>query len=77
MVRLKGLSQIEVEEITRQIADAFFDYQYNEVDEGLIKYIPNRESMHTYIGAIVKAAYNSGLMLWSLISCCVAIIRVP
>ena len=62
MVRLKGLSQIEVEEIKRQIADAYFDYQYNEVDEGLIKYIPNRESMHTYIGAIVKAAYNSGLM---------------
>lgn len=62
MVRLKGLSQIEVDEITRQIADAFFDYQYNEVDEGLIKYISDRESMHNYIGAIVKAAYNSGLM---------------
>ena len=41
---------------------SFYDYRYNEEDKGLIKYIPDREAMYIYIGAIVRAAYKSGLL---------------
>ncbi len=43
MKKLRNLSDGEVTTISRQIADAFYDYKYNEEDEGLIKYIPSRE----------------------------------
>ncbi len=43
MIKLKGLSESEVEVISKQIADAFYDYNYNEDDEGLIKFISSRE----------------------------------
>ncbi|WP_296563217.1 GNAT family N-acetyltransferase [Ruminococcus sp.] len=62
MKKLRGLSEREVEDISRQIADSFYDYRYNEADRGLLKYIPDREAMYTYIGAIVRAAYKSGLL---------------
>lgn len=62
MKRLKGLSDSEVETISKQIADAFYDYKYNDEDSGLIKYIKSRDDMYIYIGAIVKAAYKSGLL---------------
>ena len=62
MQKLKNLSDSEVETISKQIADAFYDYKYNDEDRGLIKYIPDREAMYIYIGAIVKAAYRSGLL---------------
>ncbi|SFU46024.1 GNAT family N-acetyltransferase [Butyrivibrio sp. M55] len=62
MTKLTGLSDSEVEVISRQIADAFYDYKYNKEDQGLIKFIPNRESMYTYIGGIIKAAYRSGIL---------------
>lgn len=38
MKKLQGLTPKEVENISRQIADAFYDYKYNEADQGLIKY---------------------------------------
>ena len=63
MVKLKNLSDSEVEVISKQIADALYDYRYNEEDKGLIKYIPDREAMYIYIGAIVRAAYKSSLLL--------------
>lgn len=62
MKRLQGLNSKEVENISRQVADAFYDYKYNEADQGLIKYIKSREDMFTYMNAIVQAAYNSGVL---------------
>ncbi|MCR5467299.1 MAG: GNAT family N-acetyltransferase [Lachnospiraceae bacterium] len=62
MIKLEGLKKDEVEAISRQIADAFYDYQYNAEDEGLIKFIKTREDMFIYMNAITKAAYNSGVL---------------
>ena len=62
MQKLTGLSETEVTEIARQVADTFYDYEYNEEDVGLIKFIPRREDMFTYMNAIVKAAYKSGVL---------------
>ncbi|MBR1797771.1 MAG: GNAT family N-acetyltransferase [Clostridiales bacterium] len=62
MIKLQGLSQEEISVISGRIADAFYDYKYNEDDLGLIKYIRSREDMHTYINAIVLASYRSGLL---------------
>ena len=56
MIKLQGLSGEEVREISRQTADAFYDYKYNDEDLGLIKYISSREAMFIYISAIVQAA---------------------
>ncbi|MCR5531897.1 MAG: N-acetyltransferase [Lachnospiraceae bacterium] len=62
MIKLEGLGKNEVEAVSRQIADAFYDYRYNPEDEGLIKFIKTREDMFTYMNAITKAAYNSGVL---------------
>jgi hypothetical protein len=37
MIKLAGLSDEQVTEISRRIADAFFDYKYNNEDVGLLK----------------------------------------
>jgi GNAT superfamily N-acetyltransferase len=62
MIRLKDLNNSDIDVISRHIADAFWDYEYSNDDLGLRKYIATREDMFTYINAIVKAAYNSGLL---------------
>jgi len=62
MKKLIGLGKEEVTEISRQIADAFYDYKYNETDKGLVKYIKSREDMFIYMNAITQAAYNSGVL---------------
>ena len=62
MNKLIGLSKEEVRDISKQIADAFYDYKYNEDDLGLVKYIKSRDDMFTYMNAITQAAYNSGLL---------------
>lgn len=62
MKKLIGLNKEEVTEISRQIADAFYDYKYNDEDLGLVKYIKSREDMFVYMNAITQAAYNSGLL---------------
>ena len=62
MKKLEGLKKEEVVEISHQIADAFYDYKYNEDDLGLVKYIKSREDMFTYMNAITQAAYNSGIL---------------
>ena len=62
MKKLQGLSAEQLREISRQIADAFYDYTYNEADIGLIKFISAREDMFTYIHGIVQAAYRSGVL---------------
>lgn len=62
MIKLTGLSASEITEISRQIADAFYDYRYHEDDAGLIKYISSREDMFLYMNPIVQAAYKSGML---------------
>ena len=62
MKKLQGLSAEQLREISRQIAEAFYDYTYNEADIGLIKFISAREDMFTYIHGIVQAAYRSGVL---------------
>ena len=62
MIKLTGLNKEEVAAISKQIADAFYDYKYNEEDLGLVKYIKSRDDMFTYMNAITQAAYNSGLL---------------
>ena len=62
MYKLEGLNETDISDISKQIADAFFDYKYNKDDLGLIKYISSREAMFTYIEAIVRASYKSGLL---------------
>ena len=49
MKKLIGLSKEEVRDISKQIADAFYDYKYNEEDLGLVKYIKSRDDMFTYM----------------------------
>ena len=62
MQKLIDLSNSEIKTVSKQIADAFYDYKYNDEDRGLIKYIPSREAMYIYIGAIIRTAYKSGLL---------------
>jgi GNAT superfamily N-acetyltransferase len=62
MKKLTGLNKEEVTAISRQIADAFYDYKYNAEDLGLVKYIKSREDMFVYMNAITQSAYNSGLL---------------
>lgn len=62
MIKLALLSDEQVTEISRRIADAFFDYEYNKEDIGLIKFISTRDDMFTYMNAIVRAAYQSGVL---------------
>lgn len=62
MIKLQGLTQAQVQEISKQIADAFYDYKYHEEDLGLVKYISSREAMFIYMDAIVQAAYRSGVL---------------
>ena len=56
MIKLEGMSVEDQKKITRQVADAFFDYEYHEKDEGLLRFIKTRENMYTYMGAIIEAA---------------------
>ena len=62
MKKLQGLTDKEIIEISHQVADAFYDYKYNEEDQGLIKYITSREDMFIYMNAIVQAGYKGGLL---------------
>ena len=62
MRKLQGLDREQVKVVSRQIADAFYDYRYNEADRGLMIFIPSREAMFTYIHGIVKAAAKSGVL---------------
>lgn len=62
MEKLIGLNKADVTEISKQIADAFYDYKYNADDLGLVKYIKSRDDMFIYMNAITQAAYNSGLL---------------
>ncbi len=62
MKKLTGLNKEDVTAISRQIADAFYDYKYNAEDLGLVKYIKSRKDMFVYMNAITQAAYNSGLL---------------
>lgn len=62
MQKLKALSDAQLDEISHQIGDAFYDYRYSADERGLLKYITSREAMFIYIGAIVRAAYKTGVL---------------
>ncbi len=62
MKKLIGLKNEDIVNISHQIADAFFDYEYNKDDVGLIKFIKSRDDMFVYMNAITMAAYKSGLL---------------
>ena len=62
MVKLVGLSDEQLSEISRRVADAFFDYEYSKEDIGLLKFISTRDDMFIYMNAIVRAAYKSGVL---------------
>ena len=62
MIKLVGLSDEQVSEISCRIADAFFDYEYSKEDIGLLKFISTRDDMFIYMNAIVRAAYKSGVL---------------
>ncbi len=62
MLKLEGLKKEELNEISQQIADSFFDYTYNPEDIGLVQFISTRENMFIYMNAIVTAAYHAGLL---------------
>lgn len=44
------------------MTDSFYDYAYCEDDAGLKSFFKSRDDMYTYISAIVKASYKSGLV---------------
>ena len=62
MKKLKNLTKAQLDEISHQIADAFYDYRYDPVESGLRKYIGSRENMFIYMNAIVRAAYKTGIL---------------
>ena len=62
MEKLIGLNKADVTEISKQIADAFYDYKYNADDLGLVKYLKSRGDMFIYMNAITQTAYKSGLL---------------
>ncbi len=62
MIRMKGLTEKEIEEISQEITDSFHDYEYCEDDLGLMKFFSNRDDLHVYIDAIVRAAYRNGML---------------
>lgn len=62
MVCLDKLNKAEIDSISKCIADAFYDYEYNLEDEGLISFLDTREKMYIYIRAIVEAASKSGIL---------------
>ncbi len=62
MIKLKNLSEAQLDEISHQIADSFYEHSYNKNDKGLRMFIRTRENMFTYMNAIVRAAYKTGLL---------------
>lgn len=62
MIRLQGLTEAELKAISRQITDAYFDYEYNPEDRGLFIFLTDREKMFTYMDGIVQAGYRSGIL---------------
>ena len=62
MITLSNLTEKQLDKIVNEITDAFYDYQYNEADCGLVKYIKSRKSMYIYMKAIVTAAYRCNML---------------
>lgn len=66
-VRVENLSKDEIDRISREIGDAFFDHKYGKTadgvtERGLCRYITDRQAMHRYIKAIFTAGLKSGLV---------------
>lgn len=59
-VQVKNLSEQQIDEISREIGDAFYDHDYGGKERGIAKLIADREMMHRYMRAIFKAGVKSG-----------------
>ncbi len=59
---VKNVSEAQLAEIVTDVTDAFFDYEYHPDDGGLVLFINNREDMHLYLDAIIRAAYKNGML---------------
>ena len=59
---VKNITETQLAGIIQAVSDAFYDYEYDPDDGGLILFINHREDMHTYIGAIIRAAYNNAML---------------
>ena len=62
MYKPENLTKEEIENLSQQITDAFYDYEYSSKDQGLKQYFADRNDMYTYIHAIIRASYCSGLL---------------
>ena len=56
----KKLSAEKISEIAKDIADAFFDYEYSEGEIGMKGFFLTRESMYIFMRAVFEAAVRSG-----------------
>ena len=62
MIKIKNISEAQIDEISCQIAGAFYDYNYAPNEKGLRMYIKSRKDMFVYMNAIVRAAYKTGVL---------------
>ncbi len=56
----KNLPKEQINEIAKDIADAFYDYEYSEGEKGMKGFITSRESMYIFMRAVFEAAVRSG-----------------
>lgn len=61
-VRVRHLSNAQLDEIGNAIGDAFYDYDYGGTELGLVKYIKDRARMVQYMQAIFTAGVKSGMV---------------
>lgn len=59
-VKVKNLSEEQLDEIGRAIGDSFFEHDYGDRETGLVKYITDRETMFRYMRAIFVAGVKCG-----------------
>ena len=61
-IKVTNLSNEKIDEICREIGDAFFDHDYGNGENGLRKFLSDKESMFQYMRVIFVAGLKSGLV---------------
>ena len=62
MIQVKNLSEEQVAEIGRALGNSFYDHDYGESEQGMAKYINDREQMIKYMTVFVRAGAKSGTL---------------
>lgn len=62
MIQLKNLSEEQIAEIGRAIGNSFYDHDYGENENGIAKYIKDKEQMIKYMTVFVVAGVKSGTL---------------